>query len=111
MFPSDILPFSARPLKTVYNLVLDSGHIIQSGTYQFVTLGHGFRETPLKHDFFGTDACINALERQPGAEKGLPVYQDCVPLKDPESGIIVGWEDRGWPYADSNINGSGCALA
>jgi len=109
LFPADMQQFSARPLKTVYNLVLDSGHIIQSGTYQFVTLGHGFQEAPLKHDFFGTDACINALERRPGAAQGLPVYQDCESIKDPESGLIVGWEDRG--YADGNINGSTCVLA
>jgi Hint-domain/von Willebrand factor type A domain/U-box domain/VWA / Hh protein intein-like len=109
LFPADMQQFSARPLKTVYNLVLDSGHIIQSGTYQFVTLGHGFQETPLKHDFFGTDACINALETRPGAAEGLPVYQDCESIKDPESGLIIGWEDRG--YADGNANGSTCVLA
>jgi hypothetical protein len=109
LFPADMQQFSARPLKTVYNLFLDSGHIIQSGTYQFVTLGHGFQETPLKHDFFGTDACINALERRPGAAQGLPVYQDCESIKDPESGLIIGWEDRG--YADGNVNGTTCVLA
>ena len=109
--PADIQPFSARPLKTVYNLVLYSGHIIQSGTYQFVTLGHGFQETPLKHDFFGTDACINALETRPGAAEGLPVYQDCESIKDPESGLIIGWEDRGLLYADGNVNGTTCSLA
>jgi len=107
-FPADIQQFAARPLRTVYNLVLDSGHIIESGTYQFVTLGHGFQEHPLKHAFFGTDACIKALEEQPGANQGTPVYYDCVPVKDPETGMIIGWRDDG--YEESNINGSPCSI-
>jgi hypothetical protein len=109
LYPADIQLFSARPLKTVYNLVLDSGHIIQSGTYQFVTLGHGFQDLPLKHAFFGTDLCIKALKTQPGAAQGLPVYQDCESIKDPESGLIIDWFDRG--SVDSNVNGSTCVLA
>ena len=108
LYPADLQLYSARPLKTVYNLVLDSGHIIQSGAYQFVTLGHGFQEIPLKHAFFGTDACIKALEAQPGAAQGLPVYQDCESIKDPESGLIIDWFDRGLPGADNSI---GCILA
>jgi hypothetical protein len=102
-FPASLQQFDARPLKTVYNLVLTEGHIIESGAHQFVTLGHGFQESPLKHDFFGTDAVIQALEQQPGAAQGHPIYNDCVALKDPESGLIVGWDDNG--KEESNING------
>ena len=108
IFPADLQQFAARPLKTVYNLVLDSGHIIESGAYQFVTLGHGFEEHPLKHAFFGTDACIKALEEQPGANQGIPTYYDCVTLKDPETGLIIGWRDDG--TKDSDDNGS-CSIA
>jgi len=106
-FPANLQPFSARPLKTVYNLVLDKGHIIESGPYQFVTLGHGFEEEPLKHAFFGTQACVRALEAQPGVIHGLPVYQDCVAIKDPETGLIIGWEDA--LREESNVNG--CRIA
>jgi len=102
-FPASLQQFDARPLKTVYNLVLTEGHIIESGAHQFVTLGHGFQESPLKHDFFGTDAAIQALESQPGAAQGHPIYNDCVAIKDPESGLIVGWEDHG--KEESNVNG------
>jgi len=102
-FPASLQQFDARPLKTVYNLVLNQGHIIESGAHQFVTLAHGFQEPPLKHDFFGTDAVIKAIESQPGAVKGNPVYQDCVAIKDPESGMIISWEDRG--SEESNVNG------
>jgi Mg-chelatase subunit ChlD len=106
-FPASLQQFDARPLKTVYNLVLSQGHIIESGSHQFVTLGHGFEEAPLKHDFFGTDAVIKAVEQQPGAATGNPIYNDCHAIKDPESGLIIGWEDHG--KEESNING--CRVA
>ena len=106
-FPASLQQFDARPLKTVYNLVLTEGHIIESGKHQFVTLAHGFQESPLKHDFFGTDAAIQALEQQPGAAQGHPIYNDCVAIKDPESGLITGWEDHG--KGESNINSCGVA--
>jgi hypothetical protein len=106
-FPASLQQFDARPLKTVYNLVLTEGHIIESGDHQFVTLAHGFQEAPLKHDFFGTEAVIQALQSQPGAAKGHPVYQDCVAIKDPDSGLIIGWEDG--EKEETNINS--CRLA
>ena len=106
-FPASLQQFDARPLKTVYNLVLTEGHIIESGAHQFVTLAHGFQESPLKHDFFGTEAVIKALESQPGFAKGHPVYQDCAAIKDPETGLIIGWEDR--EAEESNINSCGVA--
>jgi hypothetical protein len=103
-FPADLQQFAARKLPTVYNLVLDQGHIVESGKYQFVTLGHGFEEEPLKHAFFGTDACIQALENQPGASQGMPVYLDCVAIKDPSSGLIIDWIDEA--REEGNVNGS-----
>jgi hypothetical protein len=106
-FPADLQQFDARPLKTVYNLVLDIGHIIESGSYQFVTLGHGLEEGILKHEFFGTDACIKALEAQPGSNQGLPVYLDCVAERN-EAGLIVGWKDDG--FEEENVNGSSCNI-
>jgi len=102
-FPASLQQFDARPLKTVYNLVLDQGHIIESGKHQFVTLGHGFEEGILKHSFFGTNACVEALERQPGASQGLPVYLNCVCERD-DAGLITGWTDEGLEV--SNVNGS-----
>jgi Mg-chelatase subunit ChlD len=92
VFPANLVQYAARPLQTVYNLVLESGHIIESDGYHFVTLGHGFEEVPLYHGFFGTSRCIQALEGQPGAAEGRPVYKNCIAIK--KDGIIVDWEDR-----------------
>ena len=93
-FPSNIVQFQARPIKTVYNLVLDRGHIIESGDYQFVTLGHGFQDGILKHDWFGGQEIIRALEAQPGGDVGRPVYTNLVAIKDESSGLIVRWIDQ-----------------
>jgi len=91
-FPANLVQYAARPLQTVYNLVLDQGHIITADGYDFVTLGHGFTESPLAHPFFGTQACVKALEAQPGADVGRPEYKNCVAIK--ESGLIVRWVDQ-----------------
>ena len=96
-FPADHVQYAARPLQTVYNLVLDRGHVIEAvgcseATYQFVTLGHGFEESPLKHDFFGSkERILAALRKQPGFEEGRPVYRNLVAVK--EEGLIVDWLD------------------
>jgi Mg-chelatase subunit ChlD len=93
-FPSNIVQFQARPIQTVYNLVLDRGHIIESGDYQFVTLGHGFQEGILKHAWFGGQEVVKALEAQPGGDVGRPVYTNLVAIKDETTGLIVRWIDQ-----------------
>ena len=92
-FPSNIVQFQARPIRTIYNLVLNSGHIIESGDYQFVTLGHGFQEGILKHAWFGGQEIVRALEAQPGGGIGRPVYRNLVAVKD-HTGLIVNWIDQ-----------------
>jgi len=92
-FPADSVHYTDRAIQKVYNLVLNKGHIIQANQFQFVTLAHEFQEEPLKHGFFGTEACIVALRDQPGFDIGRPVYKNCVATKDPHTGLITGWND------------------
>jgi hypothetical protein len=92
-FPADSVHYTDRAIQKVFNLALNKGHVIQAEHFQFVTLGHGFQEEPLKHDFFGTEACIMALRDQPGFEIGRPVYKNCVAIKNPHTGLITGWSD------------------
>ena len=107
VFAAHVHGFYDRHVPTVYNLVLSRGHVIEVEGVECVTLAHGFVEPVLKHDFFGTDAVIKAVEQQPGAATGNPIYNDCHAIKDPESGLIIGWEDHG--KEESNING--CRVA
>lgn len=94
VFPADLIPLQDRLIDTVYNLVLDTGHIVDVEGYECVTLGHGFQEPVVKHDFFGTEAVINDLKKLPGWSVGRPVFKNLVTMRDDASGLIVGWVDK-----------------
>ena len=55
-----------------YNLVLDSGHVVEINGYQVCTLGHGFTESEvIRHPYFGTDAVLEDLKVRDGWAEGL----------------------------------------
>ena len=54
----------------IYNLVLDSEHIVQINDLQCITLGHGMEGDVVGHKFFGTQAVINDLKRFEGYDEG-----------------------------------------
>lgn len=55
-----------------YNLVLDTGHIVEMNGYQVCTLGHGFTENNvIRHPYFGTRAVIEDLILYDGWAEGL----------------------------------------
>lgn len=93
VFPADHYLFGERLIQTVYNFVLNRGHIVDVEGYECITLAHGFQEPVAKHDYFGTSAVLNDLAKQPGYFQGRPVYQNLVAKKDPATGLIVGWYD------------------
>jgi hypothetical protein len=92
-FPADLRGYSSRPILTVYNLVLESGHIVNADDIECVTLGHGFTEPKVAHPFFGTGAVIDCLRGQPGWEVGRPVFKNLVATRDPYTNIINYWVD------------------
>jgi hypothetical protein len=92
-FPSDISGYTDRIMPTVYNLVLDSGHIVHADGWEALTLGHGFTEPIAAHDYFGTERVINDLMAQPGWAEGRPAYKNLRAKKDPHTGLIIGWVD------------------
>lgn len=50
--------------RDVYNLVLDSGHVVTADGIEACTLGHGFTDNDvIKHAFYGTSAVIEELQR------------------------------------------------
>jgi hypothetical protein len=91
-FPAHLNGFSDRLVQTVYNLVLTRGHIIDIEGIQCVTLAHGFAEELVAHAFFGTQAVVDCLQKQPGFAEGRPVYTNLVGDKN-EAGIICGWRE------------------
>jgi len=93
VFPADHYLFGERLIQTVYNFVLNRGHVVNVEGYECITLAHGFEEPVAKHEYFGTSAVLNDLAKQPGYFQGRPVYQNLVAKKDPATGRIVGWFD------------------
>ena len=92
-FPAQIAPYTSRPIKTVYNLVLSDHHIVYVEGYQCCTLGHGFKGPIIEHEFFGTQRVIECLKKQPGWDVGRPTFTNLVAVRDPVSKGIVDWVD------------------
>ncbi len=92
-FPADIAGYSDRLISTVYNLVLDSGHIVWADGFHALTLGHGFTEPVAAHDYFGTQRVVEDLMKQPGWEEGRPTFKNLKAIKDAATDRITGWID------------------
>ena len=89
---SDTVGQESYPTGTVYNLVLDKGHIIRTaGGVRACTLAHGFTENVIAHPFFGTKAVLDCLALCPGWHSGRPVYKNLQVRR--ENGVIVEWFD------------------
>ena len=93
VFPADMTPYQDRLIDTVYNLVLDQGHVVDCEGFLCITLGHGITEPVAVHDFFGTDAVIQDLMKLPGWSVGRPTFQNLTTVRNAETGTIAGWID------------------
>ena len=47
----------------IYNFALDEGHTVLVNNTECVTLGHGFKEDIVRHDYYGTERVIEDLHR------------------------------------------------
>jgi hypothetical protein len=81
-----------RDLNVLYNLVLDSGHIINIGGIMACTLAHGLTGPIIGHPFFGTDLVLECLKKCPGWAFGLPKYDNLQVRR--ENGVIMEWYDE-----------------
>ena len=93
-FPQDIVGSTEYQVSTVYNLLLDSGHIVAADDGLAVTLAHGFKDDIVSHPFFGTDAVVENLKQQTGWEQGRPTYTNQVAIRDATTGMVCGWKDE-----------------
>lgn len=92
-FPASIVPFTSRPIRTVYNFVLEGGHIVDVEGYKCCTLGHGFKGPVIEHDFFG-DKVIDTLKRTRGWDTGRPTFLNLIAIRDTITGMITDWIDE-----------------
>lgn len=89
---ADTVGQESYPTGTVYNLVLDKGHIIRTaGGVRACTLAHGFEESVIAHPFFGTKAVLDCLALCHGWLEGRPVYKNLQVRRS--NGVIVEWFD------------------
>ena len=93
VFPYDISTIEHMPLQTVYNVLLDSGHIIDVDNIMCATLAHNLTGPVIEHEFFGTERVVEDLKKVPGWEVGLPTFKNLCAHRNPTTGRIDGWYD------------------
>jgi hypothetical protein len=93
-FPADIASYAPHSINRLFNLVLDTGHTVEAEGVICCTLGHGFQEDKVKHDYFGTSAVIHDLTRLPGWSMGFPTFRNLVAIRDPTTNLVSGWIDQ-----------------
>jgi hypothetical protein len=75
----------------VYNFVLEKGHIMTVNGIDCVTLGHGFTEDVVKHQYFGTEEVIMDLKSMPGWETGFINLNEILTKRDSVTGLVTGY--------------------
>ena len=70
-FPGLLGQVAVRACPHVLNLVLDRGHELLVDGVACVTLGHGLQGAVVGHAYWGTDAVLADLSRQPGWAQGF----------------------------------------
>ena len=93
VFPGSIALYSERLVSTVYNLVLDKGHIVSVEGVLCCTLGHGFKGPVIEHSFFGTSAVIDCLKGVDGWSVGRPTFKNLTTIRS-TNGTILMWKDE-----------------
>ena len=76
VFPAEIAPTVKKQLGSIYNLVLDSSHVVKINNLDVITLGHGRSDGVLAHPYFGTAKVTDDLKKHPGWSTGHLVIVD-----------------------------------
>lgn len=99
-FPKDIWPCDRVHQPTVYNIVLNSKHIISVDNIESPTLGHGITGPVIEHDFFGNyNEIMRTLMKHPYYENssnngGLIEYNNLEIIRDHETGLVCDWVEN-----------------
>ena len=70
-FPCQIVQPRLIHMPIVYNLVLDSIHIVEVNGTPAICLGHDYEEGILKHEYFGSQRVVDDLKKSAGWESGI----------------------------------------
>lgn len=77
----------------VYNVILESGHIMNVGGINCVTLAHGFTGNfHIEHPFYGTNAIISSLVVSTGVDSGYVLLNVGAIVRDKNSSWVIGFD-------------------
>lgn len=71
VLPRDIQKSQLVACEEVYNIVVDSGHIIFVNGVGVILPGHNYKNSVLKNDYLGSQEVINDLSKMPGWNSGF----------------------------------------
>lgn len=91
-FPINIKSSEKVYLDYIYNIVLETGHIMMINNIQVVTLGHNFtNDKVVQHDYYGSDKVISDLKKFDGYYDGL-VILDKLLVSRGQNGHVISIE-------------------
>ena len=88
IFPNKVATTINLPCDVVYNVVLESGHILVVNEIECVTMGHSFREGDAQHPYFGSTAIVEDLRQFSGWDVGLIELKATNIHRNVESGLV-----------------------
>lgn len=88
VFPISLLSDPIPYQQNIYNLILDTGHVILANNIKACTLGHGITTNDvISHPFFGTEAVIQSFQTKEGWNEGLVTVAQAV--RDPTTNLVM----------------------
>jgi hypothetical protein len=90
VFPHDVGENVEMFVDAYYNLVLESGHVVEINSHPVCTLGHGFEDNDvIKHPYFGTQAVIEDLKKHRHWEEGRLRMDSHNLVRSSETGLVI----------------------
>jgi len=95
VFPANIGTIETVITKAYYNLVLDSGHILDVDGVEACTLGHNFTGQVIEHSYFGKKKTgvrniMEDLIESGGWCQGYIIWRNVKYIRDPNTDLVIG---------------------
>jgi len=88
VFPINILSSINVEIDYIYNIVLESGHVMVINDIKVITLGHDFKDNSVvQHDYYGSDKVINDLKKMDGWDNGMIVIDKLLVERGPDGHV------------------------
>jgi len=88
-FPHTLTNVYEKQCPAVYSFLLDCGHTMLINGIECVTLAHGFQDSVVQHEYFGTSAIVSDLQNMQGWSEGLIELREGAAKRDHITGRII----------------------